>query len=461
MTEGTYTTPRRALTLSDGFLLLLSIVLMGYAMAGRGFAYLGFPPFFVGEIAYLLGIATLLRTGCLVAVLATLPGVLLAITIAYVLARTLPFIGVYGTDALRDSVVIVYGGFGLIVVAMLLEDSSRLRRILHNYNNFLTIFMPALPLILALSVYYQDYVPNLPGTDVPILSISDSDAAAHLAGAAVFALVGFRRPTKVWVAFWLAAAIMVVGNSRASLLAVAVPIVFACLVLGKVRQLAGVMIAGALIFGAAYVGEMTLTGYQEPTKSAERRPTPSQIGENVVGIIDSKGQGEDTKRWRLEWWDLIVKDTVFGDNFWTGRGFGLNLSIADGFQDTDPENLGRPPLRSPHNVHMTMLARAGVPGLVLWALLIVSWLGLIMKEMLTARRRRQEHWAHLFLFIACYFTAILITASFDVVLEKPMLGIWFWCLFGFGLGSAMIYRYQNATSWHGRQALEERHSDVR
>jgi hypothetical protein len=443
MTESIYSTPRRTLSLNDRFLLLLSVVLMGYAMAGRGFAYLGFPPIFVGEIAYVLGIATLLRTGCLVAVFATLPGILLAITITYVLARTLPFINMYGTDALRDSVVIVYGGFGLIVVALLLEDTSRVRKILSYYNSFLTVFIPALPLIYVLTYYYQAYVPNLPGTSVPILDINNSEAAAHLAGAAVFALIGFRRATKVWVALLLFAAIMVVAKSRGSLLAITVPIVFAYLVLGKVRQLVRVLIVGTLIFGAAYVGEMTFIGYQEPIEGVDRRPTPSQIGENVIGIIKSKEQGEATKRWRLDWWDLIIRDTLFGDNFWTGRGFGLNLAVADGFKDAESKQLGQPPTRSPHNVHMTILARAGVPGLILWTLLLVSWLGLIMKAMLTARRRRQKHWADLFLFIACYFAAIFITASFDVVLERPMLGIWFWSLFGFGLGSVMIYRYQN------------------
>jgi O-antigen ligase len=313
----------------------------------------------------------------------------------------------------------------------------------------LTIFIPALPLTYALSYYYQDYVPNLPGTSVPLLSIQNSDAAAHLAGAAVFALISFRRATKFWVVLWLASAIMVVATSRGSLLALVVPIVFACLFLGKVRQLASVIIAGALILGTAYIGEMTFTGYQEPTKSQDRRPTPSQISENLVGIIKSNEQGDDTKRWRLDWWDLIIRDTFFGDNFWTGRGFGLNLSVADGVPATESEDLGLPPLRSPHNVHMTILARAGVPGLILWTLLVVSWLGLVVNAMLTARRRRQKQWAYLFLFIACYFSAMLITASFDVVLERPMLGIWFWSLFGFGLGSVMIYRYQNAKSWQG------------
>jgi hypothetical protein len=34
----------------------------------------------------------------------------------------------------------------------------------------------------------------------------------------------------------------------------------------------------------------------------------------------------------------------------------------------------------------------------------------------------------------------MINATFDVALEGPMQGIWFWCLIGFGIGSVMIYR---------------------
>jgi hypothetical protein len=33
----------------------------------------------------------------------------------------------------------------------------------------------------------------------------------------------------------------------------------------------------------------------------------------------------------------------------------------------------------------------------------------------------------------------LINASFDVALEGPMLGIWFWCIIGLGIGSSMLY----------------------
>jgi hypothetical protein len=93
---------------------------------------------------------------------------------------------------------------------------------------------------------------------------------------------------------------------------------------------------------------------------------------------------------------------------------------------------------------MTLLARAGIPGVVLWALVLVSWLGMLMKTMLTARARGHERWVELFLFVVCYAIAILINATFDVTLEGPMQGIWFWCLFGFGIGSAMVYRAQHS-----------------
>ena len=256
---------------------------------------------------------------------------------AYVLARTLPFIDVYGMDALRDSAIVMYGGFGLIVVAVLLEDNNRVGRILSFYNNFLTIFLPAFPFIFALSYYYPTYVPNLPGTSVPILKINCSDAAAHLAGAAVFALIGFRRVTKGWVALWLVAAIMVVGLSRAASLAIIVPTAFAFLCLGKVRQLANVIVAGTVIFGAAYIGETTFTDYREPLELLDRRPTPSQIVENFAGIIkQSSEQGDASKRWRLDWWDVIIRDTLFGDHFWTGRGLDRILRKQMGLKIPAP-----------------------------------------------------------------------------------------------------------------------------
>src|SRR5438093_11992868 len=46
----------------DRYLIFLSIVLLGYALAGKGFAYLGFPPVFIGEITLVLGLLAFLTT---------------------------------------------------------------------------------------------------------------------------------------------------------------------------------------------------------------------------------------------------------------------------------------------------------------------------------------------------------------------------------------------------------------
>jgi hypothetical protein len=425
--------------LGDYYLLLLSGVLLGYAFLGKGFAYLGFPPIFIGEIAFFTGFVILLRTGCLIAALTTMPSLALVAAMAWVLLRTLPFVGVYGFDALRDSVVIMYGGFAFIVIALLLEDGRRINSILRYYGTFASIFIPTIPFLYALDRYMGGYIPKWPLYNVPVLHIS-GEITAHLAGAAVFALVGLGKMTPLSVILLFATVVMASASSRGGMLAFVLPVIFAALVLGKARALTAVLVAGLVIFAAAFAVETAFSEFREASSTEERSISTLQIVDNVSSLVGRSGEGtEGTKAWRLEWWNIILNDTVFGPNFWTGRGFGLNLADMDGFQHTDPDS---PPLRSPHNAHMTILARAGVPGLVLWGLLVASWLVILARAVLTARRRGQTEWAGLFLFIGCYASSFIINATFDVALEGPVQGIWFWCLIGFGIGSVMIYRCQ-------------------
>jgi hypothetical protein len=333
----------------------------------------------------------------------------------------------------------MYGGFAFIVIALLLEDANRINTILRYYGAFSSIYIPAIPFVFALNHYMADDIPNMPGTDVRILWIGPSELAVHLAGAAVFALAGFRKATWFWIAPLVAALVMASALSRGGLLAFAIPVTLAALMLGSIRRLITALLVGALIFAVAYVAEPTFTGYHEARSTVERSASMRQIVNNVVSIT---GQGDEqtkgTKTWRLEWWDIIINDTIHGPYFWTGRGFGLNLAKADGRTVGDNPR----PLRSPHSAHMTILARAGVPGLALWLFLLASWLGMLMLAMLTARRRGQAEWAGLFGFTGCYVMAILINATFDTTLDGPMQGVWFWCLFGFGIGSVMVYRTQ-------------------
>jgi hypothetical protein len=424
---------------------------------GKGFAYFGYPPFFVGELAFLAGFLVLLRSGCLVAVFAFGPSLLLAATMGWTLLRTLPFVGTYGFDALRDSVIIMYGGFSFIVAALLIEDARRIDTLVRYYQVFLGIYVPAVPFLFPLGFYFVDYVPNVPGTNVSLIWLGAGEVATHLAGAAVFALAGFRRPTPVWTACLLAALVMVSAVSRAAMLAFVVPVVLAALLLGKARMLAVIIAAGLMLLATSYALETSFSSYQEARSSTERRVSSVQVVENVASIFGQGGdQTEDTKEWRAKWWNIIVDNTVHGPYFWTGRGFGVNLGFEDGFASRHTER----PLRSPHNGHMTILARAGIPGAALWGVFLAAWLGALLHATWLARRCGQAEWAGLLLFIACYATSCVINASFDVALEAPMQGIWFWCLIGFGIGTTMIYRYmQDNRSWKarpGRQILPAR-----
>jgi len=110
---------------SDHYLVLLGGALLGYAVLGKYFAYLGIPPLFVGEIALLTGFAVALRTGCLVAALAALPNLLLAIAMIWVMLRTLPYLGEHGFNAL------VCDWDDLRGTARLLDLLARDRRLLH------------------------------------------------------------------------------------------------------------------------------------------------------------------------------------------------------------------------------------------------------------------------------------------------------------------------------------------
>jgi Right handed beta helix region/O-Antigen ligase len=443
MADHLHNRSRFAIGLSDYYLMLLSLILFGYALIGKGFAYVGFPPLFVGEIALLIGTAVLLRTGCFVAVLATLPGLLLAITMAWMLMRTLPFIDVYGADALRDSVVLMYGAFAFIIIAVLLEDSSRIQTLLRYYGAFATVFVPAIPFVFAVSRFLPDYVPKLAGYGVPVLGLRAGEVSVHLAGAAAFALGGFRTGTWLWVIPLFVALAMAVTSSRAAILAFFPPVLFAALLLGKVRHIVVILVSAAVVLGAAYAAETIMfSGQREAMRSDDRAFSARQFIKNTASIVGAPDDSlEGTKAWRLDWWNVILNDTVYGSNFWTGSGFGLNLSNEYGFPyEKDVQDRYAPPLRSPHNVHMTILARAGVPGVVLWFMFLASWLSMILKAILTAQRHGQRDWAGLFAFTTCYALAIIINASFDVALEGPMLGIWFWCLIGFGIGSVMTYR---------------------
>ena len=407
----------------DRYLVGLGVLLLGYALLGRGAAYVGVAPVYVGELALVLGLFA--AAGSLgLAFRSTVVQVLVA-SMLWGAACTVPYLATYGAFAVRDAALWGYGAFAVITAALLLEDPERLRDLVLRYRRFVVVF-GALAWVALLLKGQGVALPRLPGTSVPIVEVKSGDTLVHVAGAAAFLLVGLGRP-RLWIVALLAVTPLL-GN-RAGMLSCAVGVLVAAALTPfeskpvRLAYLAVVLLAALALFQPTVtVGARTVSG--------------DVLWEKIESIVapEDAGRLSNTREWRLEWWSKIVGYTVGGPHFWAGKGYGVNLSVDDGFSSAAGEAL-----RSPHNSHMTVLARSGVPGFALWVLLHVGWLAAMLQHYAQSRRQRDRPWMAVFALLIAYWTAWMVNASFDVVLESPMGAIWMWTLFGVGIAAMRIY----------------------
>ncbi len=434
--------------LQRAWLVTFAVILAGYVLLDKGFAYLITPPVFVGEIALVLGLWAVVMTGGITLALRSPISWLLIAFIVHGAARTLPYIPVYGLNALRDAAIWVYAVFALLVAAFLLR-SRWLEWVPEGYARLLPWFLAWLPVAAAIQTVAAGLVPRVPGTEVPMLYLKANDVAVHLAGAAVFLLLGLRqfhgrsrrpggRGEWLWWSLWLLGALWAVSVSRGALLAI-----LAAITVALALHPPSISRAGKLVLSCAIVGAFLVAGNVQIDLGLEsgRKIAPQQIVSNLrsvaTGEAGSYSNLAGTREWRLDWWGDIVGYTFLGEYFWTGKGYGINLADDDGYQVTANGSL-----RSPHNGHLTILARGGVPGLVLWALLQGAFGIAMFWAYLRARRDGLHRWVRFNVWILAYWVAFLTSAAFDVYLEGPQAGIWFWSVFGFGIAALEAQRIE-------------------
>jgi hypothetical protein len=426
------------------FVFFLGFVLFGYAFFGRAFAYLGFTPFFVGEILLTLGIARALLSRDKSIALRSVLGWVILFFIIWGALCTLPYLNLYGIDSLRDGVVWGYSFFAILIPPLIVRTRLHNYTILQ-YSRLLPWFLVFTPMSWALARLFSGFVPTVPGTNVPWLALKPGDMAVHYAGIGSFLLLqlhrspilskdSYRLPSDCILWFlWLVCFLIVSSVNRAGFLSIIIggSIVFLIRPGRSVRQVA-MLLAVAIPFTLAIISydvSINLGG--------NRSISIEQIIANVQSISGDSERNElsGSREWRLRWWDAIIDYTFRGPYFWTGKGYGINLADADGFQVS-----AEGALRSPHNGHLTILARSGVPGLALWVILQLLFAGALISASIRARRNGREHWVAINGWILAYWAAFLINGAFDVFLEGPQGGIWFWCVIGFGIGILQIQR---------------------
>lgn len=421
-------------SIGDKYLTWYLCVLLGYALLGRGFAYLGLAPVYIGEFTLALGLLAWLLNRHGLKVFELLTAWFLVGFMLWGCLRTLPYVSEYGVDALRDGVLWAYGAFAFVIATLLIAKPERLQVLIDRYGRFIVVFSALAPVVMLLTLLYSEALPHLPGAPVPLVSAKPGDLLVHLAGVAAFMLVGLGIAPLFVVIMTCINFPLIALNNRGGMLAFLTSVSLIALLRplsGKLWRLLAIGVIAIVVFG--------LSGISVDIPGEERDLSFEQLASNVQSVSSDQSDGglSQTKEWRLKWWDKIIGYTFDGQYFWTGKGFGINLANDDGFQVEADESL-----RSPHNGHLTILARSGVPGLGLWLLVQLGWSLGLLSGYLRSRLNGERKWAGLFLFLLAYWAAFLVNASFDVSLEGPMMGIWFWTIIGVGLAAMWIYKYQ-------------------
>jgi hypothetical protein len=427
--------PTLAASTRERWLVAWGAMLFGYALCGKGFAYAGYPPIFVGEIVLTLGVFTAILFGRGRELFDSPLAWLVLCFAAWGLCRTLPYLSEYRADALRDAVLWGYGAFALLVPAIVMADPRSLVRLIAGYERLTRPLLLGVPIVTVLfRLFFYDH-PVWPGSGVPVLQQKEGDVLVHMAGIAAFWMSGLARPAVRWPwVILLACNVAVMGAvDRAGFLSFAV-VVALCAFCRPRHTLPLKLFALA----ATFILALWITNVRIEVPGGKGREISfDQFATNVASVAGDTGEHgmDSTKEWRLDWWQEILSYTLNGPYFWSGKGFGVNLADDDGFQV-----LSTGALRSPHNVHMTVLARMGVPGLVFWAMFLTGTAATTARSYRIAQRAGHDRWASVFLFLGAFTLACTVNASFDVFIEGPMGGIWFWSLLGLCLCSTWIYR---------------------
>jgi hypothetical protein len=141
----------------------------------------------------------------------------------------------------------------------------------------------------------------------------------------------------------------------------------------------------------------------------------SQITDNFSSIVSTNIDGNlaENKVWRLIWWAKLVNESFTLQHFFVGKGLGMSLAGND-ILNTDDN------LRSPHNFHLTILARFGYFVFITW----IIWLVSLFKPLFTRKLAGKT------IAITSILLAFIINGSFDVFFEGPMGAFPFWTFVG-------------------------------
>ncbi len=414
------------------WLLCLGMLLGVYAVFGKGTAYIGIGSLYIGETVVLLGLLLVLSGGVGKTSLKSPTFLFLALFAAWGLIGTLPNLPTYGLFALRDAVLWGYGIFVLLVVTALGRIADPVTMIMSFLRWYAPCMVLGAPLVYLGGKAFQDIVPSWPGSDYNLLYHKPGDIMVHLAliyAAVVSGALAWSRWR--WALPLTLAAVSVAPFNRGG--SVVLLLVGGLSIIPRKNDRRWPLVV--LGIAAGLISLLAVSGLRIELNDYNKREISfQQLTDNVASLFGREVQGNqlDNTSWRLRWWWAIAEKLPAQGHEWTGVGFGPHIAREFGIDDTPIE------VRSPHNVWMTIFARMGYIGLLLWVGMLVSWFWTVRRGLRHARRIGVKRRAALLVTALLAMPGFMFNASVDIFLEGPVGGIWFWCLMGVGLALAQV-----------------------
>jgi hypothetical protein len=415
---------------------LVLLAITGYVVLTYGFANLAFH---VGGIPMIFGDGLMLAALGLVVIRHRLLFVkalrepaarCLLILIAMTLFRLIFDVPHFGLYAIRDSSIFTEGIF--LVLGLVWSMQKRNISVLMKWLTVLFV----LNLVYASTFPIGDELKNWSPhsgifLDVPLLGSYAGNGEYLLAGSLFCVLVGrhavgWPRWSFVFIALIQLLALTML-QIRAMYLALLICLCVLAL-LGQIRKCAALLISTSLALIALYLLASVL-GIQLSGRVGPVNLT--FLGEHASSLLGKRyapaaGSIEDREDWYGEVWGRLRSDPTA---MLVGEGFGMPLID---FMDAGVAT------RQPHNCHLSVLARLGVLGLVVWIAFHLS----ILKTFVHAFRARASLDSKLYaviLWLFLLYIILMIDASVTPSLEMSFGSIPFYFLTGFALG---VIRYQ-------------------
>ena len=413
---------------------MLLAYLAAITIVGKGPTYIGVPPFFWGEIT--LGISLLLiapwlwRSGFLARNRALVMVIAVFMTVGAV--ETASDFHRWRLDALRDAAIWYYGLFFFVGLALASREAiaDRAWRWLRVFWMISLVWNTA---DLISNHRLSQWGPVIPWRGVPLLFNSVHEAGQNLAlGAVIVLCTATLRRKPIWRAFLapiacLGLALFAIAQGRGMRVGIASGVA-AVLLLALARRkphfsmrlvtLTAAAVPVLLLASTVYSGRLLHIAHLDRFEKAD----PS----DPVG----------TANWRMIWWRSLYDQVMRTDPAF-GLGFGESLHVYHPLLWHLQESFI---VRSPHNFNMTVFSRMGIVGFALWAAILALGIGGLFRRAWRGTARgdpyapdRRDELA----FWVMMLVATVVNSSFGVLMEGPVLGVWFWFALGFANGRAM------------------------